>query len=390
MTATGQPCSSANSRNAAHAFGALRHRADRIGRHQRDTVVHLVRDHRVAEAEPLLVVAEREVRERVRCRSAPRGSAPAPATSDGTTTCGDNRRTEQQPEHRQRDTDADREHRRRDQPVDAIRQRGSTGRRTTGAPTAPNCGRPAVADAATRHPRRPRAIATESPTSTRGRARGAPTTDSPVPRSRPDAWRGRSTTSSVEDGLLDVEALHHVPATLTSSSASANDPRVALTAAHTAREEQEPDTAERDDHRRGLRDRDRREPAQCAESVASGNVTADARLITTGDRDRGRGDPPRTAAHGGHVADRTARSRCPDARRPRRRPRRLDPFRGRDPFEQRALGKVAHPVPEPGVQLGPGFELDPRTPQPVHVHRREPGPRFDRARRPGLPLPQLA
>ena len=65
ITATGQPCSSANSRNAAHASARCDDRADRVGRHERDAVVHAVRDERVAEAEPLLVVAQREVRQRV-------------------------------------------------------------------------------------------------------------------------------------------------------------------------------------------------------------------------------------------------------------------------------------------------------------------------------------
>ena len=44
---------------------ALADRTDRVGRHERDPVVHAVRDERVAETEPLLVVAQREVRQRV-------------------------------------------------------------------------------------------------------------------------------------------------------------------------------------------------------------------------------------------------------------------------------------------------------------------------------------
>ena len=115
MTATGQPCSSANSRNAAHASARCADRTDRIGRDERDAVVHAVRDERVAEAEPLLVVAQREVRQRV--GAVPLDEEPRPLARQraerrqrAATTAG--RNSNQQ--HRQRDPDADREQRRRD------------------------------------------------------------------------------------------------------------------------------------------------------------------------------------------------------------------------------------------------------------------------------------
>ena len=88
ITATDQPCSSANSRNAAHASARCDTGPDRVGRHERDAVVHAVRDDGVAVAEPVLVGAQREVRERVGAVPLHEDTAPARATSAGTTPCG--------------------------------------------------------------------------------------------------------------------------------------------------------------------------------------------------------------------------------------------------------------------------------------------------------------
>ena len=60
-----------------------------------------------------------------------------------------------------------------------------------------------------------------------------------------------------------------------------------------------------------------------------------------------------------------------------RRPRGRMRSPARAPLEQRALGEVAHAVPQPGVQLRARFELDPRAPQAGRVHRRAAHPRLD-------------
>ena len=87
----------------APRFGALADRTDRVGRHQRDPVVHAVRHQRVAETEPFLVVAQREVRQRVDAVLLDDEPRPLPRQRPVRRQPRRDRRAEQQPEQRQRD-----------------------------------------------------------------------------------------------------------------------------------------------------------------------------------------------------------------------------------------------------------------------------------------------
>ena len=81
-------------------------------------------------------------------------------------------------------------------------------------------------------------------------------------------WIARNiATSSVSDGLFDVETLHDVAGHAHEQQRERQRPRVPLTAAHAAREEQQTDARERDEHRRGFGNLDRREPAERAEAA---------------------------------------------------------------------------------------------------------------------------
>ncbi len=124
---------------------------------------------------------------------------------------------------------------------------------------------------------------------------------------------------------------------------------------------------------------DRREPAQRRRAGRdTGSVTADARFKTPANAIAIAAMRRVRRRSASRVAGRRPRHRARGARR-RRAGGHDTARRARAPPGVRAsaLGKLAHAVPEPGVQLGARFELDPRAAQPRHVHRRQPGARRD-------------
>ena len=233
---------------------------------------------------------------------------------------------------------------------------------------------------------RPRA-----PASAADHARGAPTTGWRAPRSRRGCVARNIAASSVSDRLFDVETLHDVAADADEQQRERERPRVPLAAAHAAREEQQSDAGERDEHGRGFGHLDRREPPQRAEAARDRQRHRRREVDHARERDRGRRDPPGAAAQRGRVAGRRPGD---GARMPRRRPSGGHDGRTRSRAAMRSSHverrEVAHAVPEPGVQLGARLELDPRAPQPLDEHGREAGRGRGRTPTTRPPLPQFA